>query len=231
MPSYYFPQLSKSSSELILDSDEHHHLSRVKRAKIGQIILLNNGNGLLADAEILSIDKKESRLRIIDIKEIALLEPGFSIAFSLLKNQHDELIVEKCTELGAREFFPLICENTVRTPGKNTLARFEKTALAAIKQCDYPYLPKIHEPQKLEEALGKIKRSYLPVVACENEEKHWLKDVVHEGDICFIIGPEGGFDPKEFNLFEALPKISLSENILRAETAAIAAAAQFQTHR
>ncbi|HHV37417.1 MAG TPA: RsmE family RNA methyltransferase, partial [Candidatus Cloacimonetes bacterium] len=131
MPSYYFPELKKSSSELILDSDEHHHLSRVRRAKIGQIILLNSGNGLLAEAEIIAIDKKESRIKILDVKEIALLEPGFSIAFSLLKNQHDELIIEKCTELGAREFFPLICENTVRTAGKNTLARFEKTALAA----------------------------------------------------------------------------------------------------
>lgn len=231
MPSYYFPELNISSSEVVLDSDEHHHLSRVRRAKVGQIILLNNGSGLLADAQILDIDKRESHLRIINIKEVALLEPGFSIAFSLLKNQHDELIVEKCTELGAREFFPLICENSVRTPGKNTLARFEKTALAAIKQCDYPYLPKIHEPMKLKDALAKISKNYLPVIACENEDNNWLSDVAHEGDICFIIGPEGGFDPKEFNLFEALPKISLSENILRAETAAIAAAAQFQTHR
>lgn len=230
MPSYYFPELDKMHAEVVLDSEEHHHLSRVKRAKAGQLILLNNGKGLLANAEILMIDKKESRLRVVDFIDTPLPEYGFSIAFSLLKNQHDEMIVEKCTELGAREFFPLVCENTVRTLGKNTVVRFEKTALAAIKQCDNPFLPVIHEPKKLDEALMGIKESYYPVVAYENEDNNWLKDVAQKGNICFIIGPEGGFDPKELYLFEAFPKITLSNNILRAETAAIAAAAQFQIY-
>jgi 16S rRNA (uracil1498-N3)-methyltransferase len=230
MPSYYFPELDKRHAEVVLDSDEHHHLSRVKRARAGQMILLNNGKGLLANAEIVTIDKKESWLRVVEFIDTPLPEYGFSIAFSLLKNQHDEMIVEKCTELGAREFFPLICENTVRTLGKNTVARFEKTALAAIKQCDNPFLPVIHEPKKLDEALTEIKESYLPVVAYENEDNNWLKDISQKGNMCFIIGPEGGFDPKELYLFEDLPKITLSKNILRAETAAITAAAQFQIH-
>lgn len=230
MPSYYFPQLKKDASIAVLDAEEHHHLSRVKRAHIGQKILLNSGDGLIAEAEIEAIDKAQSRLKIIEIKSYAMPKPAFAIAFSLLKNQHDEMIVEKCTELGAKAFYPIICENTVRTVGKNTILRFEKVALAAIKQCDNPYLPKIHQPQKLSEAMGEIKRSYLPVIAYEKEEGMWLKDLQVVDDICFFVGPEGGYDAKELSLFQEYPKICLSQNILRAETAAIAAAAQFQNY-
>lgn len=229
MPSYYFPHLTKHSSEITLENEEFHHLSRVKRIGPGALIKINGGNGLLADCKVLELDKRRARLIVMDIRDIPLPEPAFSLAFALLKNHHDELVVEKCTELGAVEFFPMITEYTVRDQGRNTHSRFEKIALAAIKQCDNPRMPLLHPALPIEQALEAIRsRGYEPVVCSEIEKQIWLNDIDIKSRPCFIVGPEGGFSESEHVLFKGFSSICLSRLIMRAETAAICVSAQYQ---
>jgi 16S rRNA (uracil1498-N3)-methyltransferase len=232
MPSYYCPDLDQNSQILELAQDEFHHLCRVKRKQIGAILLLNSGSGFLAEARIKELYKDRTVLDVLDIKTASSVTPDFAIAFALLKNHHDELAIEKCTELGAREFFPLTTQNSVRGVGKNTVARFRKVALSAIKQCDNPFLPMVHEPLDLKEAISLIaSRGYTPLLCSEKEKGTMLKDLDSRDKLCFIVGPEGGFTAEEFELMIGLKSIMLSSLILRAETAAIAASAQFAGFR
>jgi len=229
MPSYYYPELGEDSREIILEGEEYHHLSHVKRIAAGHSILLNGGNGWLAKARICQINKKRALLETTELIYYPRAKRRYAIAFSLLKGQHDELIIEKCTELGAVDFFPLKLEHTVKDEGKNTLNRFEKIALAAIKQCDNPWLPKVHPVAKLADGLSCIiGRGYLPVFCYEQEKASWIYDLDNEEKLCFIIGPEGGFSQQEQALMSRYKKISISSLICRAETAAIAISAQFQ---
>ncbi|MCB5270764.1 MAG: 16S rRNA (uracil(1498)-N(3))-methyltransferase [Candidatus Cloacimonetes bacterium] len=232
MPSQYYPKLDQETQSIILEAEEFHHLTRVKRLAMGQEIQINGGNGYLAEARVLRLDKHSASIEILSTEYHELPEPRFAIAFALLKNHHDELAIEKCTELGALDFFPLKTKRSVREEGKNTISRFEKIALAAIKQCDNPWLPKVHPALDLKKAITEIRAAgYTPVLCSEREESQWLQDLESGQDLCFIIGPEGGFCDEEFDLLKDLPNIRLSHLITRAETAAIAISAQFQAYR
>lgn len=227
MPSYYLPSLKPEIGSIQqLGGQEHHHLAIVGRARIGDRLVLNNGIGILAEAEIIKIEKQCSSVRIVSLLEKRFV-PRYAVAFSLLKNQNDELAVEKCTELGASEFFPFISRYSVRKPSSSTISRFEKIALAAIKQCDNPCLPLINPVLSLKDTLSLIiSKGFVPVLCSEKRPEQWLDQGV-EGEPCFIIGPEGGWSEEEYELFKDYRQISISNLITRAETAAIAVASQY----
>lgn len=229
MPSLYYPQLDLDTDSFELAGDEYHHLSRVKRIKPGQLLQINSGRGFFAEAEVLAITAQSAEMLVKQTKYHEQPKPRFALAFALLKNHHDELAVEKCSELGATDFFPLITDYTVRTEGKNTIERFRKIALAAIKQCDNPWLPQVHPASKIDRALANIEQAgYRAVLCSERERGQSLADLPSDADLCFLIGPEGGFSEAEFQLLNFLPQICISQQITRAETAAIAVSAQFQ---
>ena len=90
----------------------------------------------------------------------------------------------------------------------------------------------IHEPTTLDEALKIIEdKGFIPIVALESGERSSLNSILKQLDKqepCLIIGPEGGFSPEEIKLFKEadITSVTLGNHILRAETAAITAAAQ-----
>lgn len=233
MPSVYFPGLEDLQPEarVRLDGDEFHHLARVAKRRLSEPLLLNSGQGTLARAEVESLQQHHAVLRITEIVVREALRQPFAIAFALLKNRNDELLVEKCTELGASAFFPLITEHSVRQPADNTLARFARISLAAIKQCDNPWLPQLYPAQKIDSVLSSIHEAgYTPILCSERKPHRWLHHLSGEeaGRPCFLIGAEGGWSEAEFKLMEGLTEISLGNLITRAETAAIAVSAQWQ---
>lgn len=230
MPSLYCNHLSTNDSSISLEGEEFHHLAHVKRIGIGQRVILNNGKGLVAEAIIKELTKKSALLEIVSKQQSIYPETNFAIAFALLKNKHDELLIEKCTELGAKTFIPLMTDFSVRNPSANTVSRFQRIALAAIKQCDNPWLPDIKTPQELDKALDiMIEIGYKPVLCSEKMPEARLLDLPQLQKPCFIVGPEGGFSEAEFSLFARrdVVQISICNLIIRAETAAMAIAAQF----
>lgn len=195
---------------------------------------LNNGCGIMAEGRIKAITKRDAEIEIVSSSVHNAIIPHFAIAFALLKNRHDELLIEKCTELGAGAFFPLVTEHSVKTPSLNTLTRFEKIALAAIKQCDNLWLPKLHPVQTLEAAIQSIiSEGYSPVLCSEQRPDSYISSLDKQIKPCFLIGPEGGFSPSEFTYLNSqkVPSISICHLITRAETAAIAVSAQFLANR
>jgi 16S rRNA (uracil1498-N3)-methyltransferase len=232
MPSVYYPGLEKlaPNATLTLEAEEFHHLAHVAHRRVKDEVTLNSGRGVMAKARLESVGTRSAILKIASMTDHPKPAHPFAIAFALLKNRHDELIVEKCTELGAMAFFPLITLHSVRQASERTQQRFEKVALAAIKQCDNPWLPEVHEPQSLEMSLEAIvSQGYTPVVCSERRPDIWLQDLDAEklDKPCFMIGAEGGWSEWEFSLLNSFQEISLGDLVTRAETAAISAAAQW----
>lgn len=229
MPGFYTPELLASSKELDIIGNEYHHIVHVFRKQINDDILLTSGRGILARAKIIAIDKKKIEVKILEISQPQNSQPSISVALPLLKNKHDNLIVEKLTELGVREFYPILTERTIRKAHKNICQKFEKVAVAAIKQCDNAYLPKIHQPLTLIKLLPKLPAEVQPIAALEFGQHPLISQVVDpQTATCLIIGPEGGFSPTEaeFMLANRVKTITLGNHILRAETAAITAVSQ-----
>ena len=230
MPGFYVPDLTEHSKEIVISGSEFHHLTHVFRKQVDNRIILTNGKGILADALIRKRTKKSATVKIEKIKKFFQSKPAIGLAFSLLRNKHDYLIVEKATELGVKDFFPFISSRTIKKNSRNSKIRFTKTAIAAIKQCDNAFLPEIHRILHLEELLVFIKQlGYRPVAALEIklDRRIFNLELDNMDPICLVIGPEGGFENKEIDILaEKADCISLGNHVLRAETAAIAAVAQ-----
>ncbi len=230
MPCFYAPEMKLDDNTLSITGTEYHHITHVFRRKEGDAVTLSNGKGLLAKGVISNIEKKLLSVKIDDITTMRRSSPQIAIAFPLLKNKHDNLIIEKLTELGVNDFFPIVTERTVRKPSINTVEKFNKVAIAAMKQCDNAFLPQIHNVRSLSELINETKE-FTPVVALEIGKHKTLIDVIEDSKskpICIIIGPEGGFDKKEIEYLqkENIITFTLGNHVLRAETAAIASVSQ-----
>ncbi len=230
MPCFYVPDMRKNDEIIIISGTEHHHICHVFRKKVEDTIILSNGMGLLADCKIISVGKKDLSVTINKMTTIQKSQPQIAVAFPLLKNKHDNMIIEKLTELGVKDFFPIITERTVRKPSVNTVEKFSKIAISAMKQCDNAFLPIIHPVRSLTELIEEMK-DFIPVAALEIGRHETLNEVVgtsEERSICIIIGPEGGFckDEIEYLQNKHVKVFTLGNHILRAETAAIASVSQ-----
>lgn len=232
MPSYYQPELNEETEELLISGEEFHHLIHVRRCSTGDTITLNNGKGLLAKAVIVKIGRGNALVKIVDTRNEKPSLPRLAVAFALLQNKNDLLLVEKLTELGVKELFPLVTRRTIRKCSENTDQKFLKAAISAIKQCDNSILPHINTTQTVTYFLDNLDKDvYQPLVALESKGHQQLTSLlssISAPGYCLIIGPEGGFDREETANFVEypVPAFTLGNHILRAETAAIAAMAQ-----
>lgn len=232
MPSFYTPDLNDQADLIEINGSEYHHITKVFRFNEGKEIFLNSGNGIFAKAIITKISKKNLLCQISEFLPREKYQPDIALAFSLLRNKNDNLLVEKLTELGVAELFPFESDYTVRKASSNTHEKFMITAIEAIKQCDNGFLPRIAECRKLAKQIENIEsKGYKVLIASEKEKDVTLKDILAKNNIqpiCIVIGPEGGFSPSEFEYFseKKIQEYKLGLNILRAETAAICALSQ-----
>lgn len=232
MPGYYQPEMKEETEELLITGEEFHHLIHVCRSCVGETIILNNGRGLLAEGIIKNIGRGDALVKVVNTRNEKPSLPRLAAAFSLLQNKNDLLLVEKLTELGVKELFPLITRRTVRKCSENTEQKFQKAAISAIKQCDNSILPHINTTRTLQYFLDNLDQAaYQPLVALESEGHQQLASLLSSipaPGYCLIIGPEGGFDQEEkaYFLQQSVPAFTLGNHILRAETAAITAMAQ-----
>jgi len=136
-----------------------------------------------------------------------------------------ELIVQKATEIGVSEIFPLITERTEN----RRMSKFERLhiiAMEATEQSGRTKIPVIHHPANYDEILPKQKNGF---IAYEYEGEKYLSDYAKElagaKELSIIIGPEGGLSKKEIELAKKykLHSFTFGPRILRTETAAISA--------
>jgi 16S rRNA (uracil1498-N3)-methyltransferase len=144
MPSFYV-DFCERDQEIEIIADEYHHIINVFRYTIGDEISILNGKGLIAAGIIKKIEKKSLLLNVTHIRYYKRNEFKVACAFSLLKNKHDLFIVEKLTELGVCDLFPMQTKNSIKLSKENTIDKMMKTAITAMKQCNNPWLPTIHE--------------------------------------------------------------------------------------
>lgn len=145
MSLFYVPLLSEQDSHVDLPEEEAFHAIKVLRLKTGDILELTNGNGLWAKANIDFIDKKHISLSIVE-KKISADRHTFqlSIAVAPTKNQERiEWFIEKAVEIGIDAVYILQTQNSERK--KVNFGRLQKTAIAAMKQSQQSFLPKIED--------------------------------------------------------------------------------------
>ena len=151
-----------------------------------------------------------------------MLTKNITLYLSLIKKDNFELAAQKATELGVARIIPMLSE---RSEKKNvSLDRLEKITIEASEQCGRGVIPTISPIMTLEEALSTLSKATHPLYFNSNGDT-LCTQIAGKSDLSLFIGPEGGWGPFDLDLFQKnyVPSCSLGENILRAETAAIAA--------
>lgn len=204
-----------------------HQWKNVFRFGAGDKVILFDGNGIDFVCEIISIDKKESRLSVVEKIENKF-EPKkkISLYFSLIKKNNMELILEKCTELGVSEFHPVISERS--DPNKflseQKLERARKIITEASEQSGRGELPTIHEPVFLSEVLKNFSGDG---IVFDPSGLNFEVSSYEFQVLSLFVGPEGGWTESELEMFhqKGIQVFSLGKQILRAETAGIVSSA------
>ena len=211
------------SREFVLEGDEAHHLSRVCRAEVGDQATLFNGRGLRAAAKIVNISKRDVQLTINSEISSAPDQGLPVIGCPLPKGDRASMVIEKCTELGVAQFIPLFSKRSVVHPRDAKLDKLRRTMIEACKQSHRPYLMEIAELTSFEEFIRRDLRGIKVLLNPTGDVN--LSQVTASVD-AFAVGPEGGWDESELAIAKAndWQIASISGNILRMETAILAAA-------
>ena len=221
-----------------LTGDEGRHAAAVRRLRVGEIILISDGNGTAVRGPVATADKTGLSITVDEVLHSPASPVKYVAVQALPKGDRAELAVEMLTELGIDEIVPWQSERSVvrwapdRT--ERGLTRWRATAREAAKQCRRFRVPTVAMPMTTAELALRIAQTDLTVVLHESAQVQLGSfDVPTSGEVMFIIGPEGGLTDEEVELFtDAGGRAALiSDAVLRTSTAGIVALAQLQALR
>ena len=194
------------------------------RVKLNETFSLFNESGEW-EAKIKEISK--GIVGFIITKQLRQKENSKEIwlAFSPIKSNYLNFMIQKATELGVTKFLPIVFDRTVVR--KINKERLQKIIIESAEQSNRINVPSIEEPQNLKNFLTKNKNNIDLIFTDLNSQNKKL-DIkgLSKKPICLIIGPEGDFsesEREEILTFRGVKPIKINENILRSETAAISA--------
>ena len=205
-----------------LDKNQSHYLSKVMRVKENEVFSLFNKEGEW-EAKVLGIFKNIVEFKIIKQLRQKEITKELWLAFSPIKSNYQNFMLQKATELGVTKFLPIIFDRTVvRKINKD---RIEKIVIEASEQSNRINVPTIEEAQDLN---GFLKKNSMNIIFTDlnSNIKEIDKSKFTDKPVCIIIGPEGDFseiEREKILSFKGVQPIKINENILRSETAVISA--------
>ena len=150
-----------------LTGSEAHHARGVLRLRLGDRVVLFDGRGREATAEITALESAAVRLHILQEAVTQPLGARISLAQAIPKGKNMDLIVQKSVEIGATEIFPLLSARTVvhldPKSAAQKQAKWQTVALEAAKQCGQNWLPRIHSPRSPDDFFREIESGISPV--------------------------------------------------------------------
>ena len=204
-----------------LDKSQSHYLNKVMRIKENEVFSLFNSEGEW-EAKILS--KSNNIVEFKLIKQLRQKENAKELwlAFSPIKSNYQNFMIQKATELGVTKFLPIIFDRTIVR--KINKERLEKVIIEAAEQSNRITVPSIEDPQKLKSFLSNDMDLIFTDLNTANTKIDLTK--LTNKPTCVIIGPEGDFseqEREEILKFNGVQSVKINENILRSETAVISA--------
>ncbi|NOZ57784.1 MAG: 16S rRNA (uracil(1498)-N(3))-methyltransferase [Calditrichaeota bacterium] len=227
---YFAPGLEDASDRVELTGEEVRHLARAARHRVGDVVGLTNGHGLVVTAKVEAISRDRVVLAVVE-RFPRHGEPTLKLTLGvgMISPNRLEWLVEKAVEVGVVRIVPLATERSERRRGVR-LERLERIAVAATKQCQRAVVPEIAAPVRLSEFATGASDNDVAVLADplgSRDLGHALQGQATPGafpqSALALVGPEGGFSPAEVDLAvsSGFVPVSLGSRRLRTETAAL----------
>lgn len=213
------------NSRIILPEKDSHHLSRVIKVKKQQELTIFNGKGDVGHALVLEVRKNAVEVVIKKISKYPKPDIQIDLIQAIPKLDRWNMILQKATELGVSNIYPLITKHTEYKPHQKRYDRWNQIIKSASEQCEQRWKPVLHQPKNINSILNTFNTYDKLLLGSLYPESIPFKDVMWSNTkkTALIIGPEGDFSFEEVGkMIEAgaMP-ISFGENILRTETASI----------
>ncbi len=240
----FIPPDLLNDDTLRVGGSEAHYLLRVLRLKEGDEVVAFDGKGQTCRAIIQSKDGGAVSLRVVERRRALKPAKEFSVAQAILKTQAIDTVIKRCTELGAAEIIGFCTDRSIprirnaKRTGTEKLLRWCKIAVETCRQCRRDFVPEIELFDSID-SLGETFNKFDHVIVastCEGSEPLGgllnSERLLKASKILVIIGPEGDFSDGELQslIDRGALACKLSDAVLRAETAAIAASAIIGQH-
>jgi 16S rRNA (uracil1498-N3)-methyltransferase len=217
--------------------EDGHHLARVLRLRTGETVTVADGSGRWRPYRIGSVGGSAGSGAAVRLEATGALErepallPRLAVAFALTKGDKPELVVQKLTELGVDRIIPVLAERSVSRPDPARAGaaaeRWRRIVREAGRQCRRASLPAVAELAPLAALAG-----HPGLVVAERGAQPADSLGSPPGDeMLVVVGPEGGLAAPEVEALKPWARLDLGPHILRAETAALAAAALLAARR
>ena len=217
---FYSKSLSLNLTDK-LNKSQSHYVSKVMRLKEKDVFSLFNSSGEW-EAKISNITKSIVEFNVTKQLRHQENTKELWLAFSPIKSNYFNFMIQKATELGVTKFLPVIFERTIVR--KINKERLEKVIIEAAEQSNRITVPSIEDPQNLKSFLNNDMDLIFTDLNAANTKIDLTK--LTTKPTCVIIGPEGDFseeEREEILKFNSVQPIKINENILRSETAVISA--------
>ncbi|MDZ4742459.1 MAG: 16S rRNA (uracil(1498)-N(3))-methyltransferase [Verrucomicrobiota bacterium] len=237
MNRFFVADLQNHLRDLHLSGEEYHHCTHVMRQGPGDAVVLFDGKGLEVKARIKDVTKNEASLDMIHQSTTPALPYSITLAQAIPKGKCMDSIVQKATEIGAKQIIPLISQRTVvqvsDEKAESKIGKWIQITIEAAKQCGINWLPEVLPPVSLKEFFNQKHTFDLLLIASLQPDAVHFKKVLEDftldtkgkkpNKVLVLIGPEGDFTPAEISLSKAsgCQPITLGPQVLRSETAAI----------
>ncbi len=192
---------------------------KVLRFQPGQELVLFDGEMHDRLYRLLELTEREAHLELVTDFERKVPNKEIYLFWALLKNDKNDWVLQKCTELGVSHFVPVLSERAISTGFNEERAR--KIIIEAAEQCGRSDIPSVREPMHISTVINEF-NDKLPLFICEQGSEQTDTNFEQVG---VFIGPEGGWSDTEKQLFKDnnLRHLHLNDFTLRAETACISA--------
>ena len=216
-----------------LDRDQAHYLFNVMRLEAGASVSIFNGRDGEWRAEVAEAGKRRGVLAVREKTAPQRVPPDLWLAFAPIKKTRTDFIVEKAAELGVARILPVFTRHT--NAERLRVDRLQAHAVEAAEQCGETHVAEVTEPARLDTLLDGWDPARRLMFCDETRDALPAAEALaatSPGPWAILIGPEGGFAPDETGRLRALPyvtPVTLGPRILRADTAAVAAIALWQS--
>ena len=231
---FYAEVIPAAGGTAVVEGDEGFHAATVRRIRPGEVLVLSDGAGTVADCVVIGGDKRTLTVRVEKRRSTPPPNPPVTVVQAIPKSERSELAIELATEAGADEFVAWQASRCVaRWDGERAekgLRRWRAVARSAARQSRRAWIPDVSGPMSTEQLgnfIGKRVEAGAAALVLHESAGRPIRDVpVAQADaIILVVGPEGGLSDTEVNTLAAAGAVPvrLGPAVLRTSTAAAVA--------